>query len=167
MAETKNASPETKAEPSPETASQKATPVGVERRREARYSCQDQAEARILPGDAPRFPVVVLGVSRSGLQLELPMPVGKGCQIEITLPRQIVVFGEVRHCRRAGSTFHVGILIQEVSYSGPTADEHIDDDRLQRYLAHDELTLGEVLRIEDHLALCVYCLGRSRERKTS
>jgi hypothetical protein len=33
-------------------------------------------------------------------------------------------------------------------------------------LAHEGLTLAEVLRIEDHLALCVYCLGRSRDRKT-
>jgi PilZ domain-containing protein len=157
----------TKSEPSPESASQKATPVDVERRREARYSCKDPAEARILPGDSSRFPVVVLGVSRSGLQLEVPMPVKKGSQIEISLPRQIVVFGEVRHCRRTGSNFHAGILIKEVCYSGPAVDEHIDDDRLRRYLAHNELTLAEVLRIEDHLSLCVYCLGRSRNRKTA
>ena len=131
-----------------------------EKRREARYPCDDPAEVRILPGDGSRVPATVVDVSRSGMRLQLAIPVTKGSQIEIFLPKQVVIFGQVRHCKRSGDTYHAGVLIQEVFYSRVEDREHVEDDHLRMYLAGHGLTLPQVIGVRDHLAQCESCRRR-------
>lgn len=91
----------------------------VERRREPRYPCNDPVKVRVISKGGPRFPATVLEVSRSGLRLELDIPIAKGSDIEVTVRGHVVIFGEIRYCRRTGDSFHAGILIREVLYSRP------------------------------------------------
>ncbi len=137
-----------------------------ERRREARYPCDDPAEVRVLPGDGTRMPATVVDVSRSGMRLELSGPVTKGSQIEIFLPKQVVIFGQVRHCRRAGGVYYAGVLIQEVFYSRLEDGAHVEDDNLRMYLAGHGLTLPQVIEVRDHLSQCDACRKRATEEFT-
>jgi len=138
---------------------------GVERRQEVRYCCNDVAEACVLEGgvkhDDPRFHVTVLEISRSGLRLELNQRVEQGAHMEVILPGQVCIRGELRYCSPAGSNFHGGILIHEVVYPQPVAN-HIDEQQLRLYLAGRGLTLPEVLGVEDHLTRCPECGLRFR-----
>src|SRR5580693_3203699 len=83
----------------------------AERRREIRYPTQDAAEVEVRHGEILRMPAMVVDVSRSGLRLELPAAVGRGEQVKISLPRQVVILGEVRYCKRSGMVFYAGVLI--------------------------------------------------------
>jgi PilZ domain len=135
---------------------------GTERRREPRYPCNDPVVVRILPGDGSRVPAKLLDVSRSGLRLEIGVSLLKGAEIEIVLSKQIAIFGKVRHCRRVGDVFHAGVLIQEAFYSSKTSD-HVSDDQLGSYLTGNGLTLTQVIKVRDHLALCSTCRLRMVE----
>ena len=142
-----------------------AAPSGAERRREPRYPCNDPVEVRILPGDGKRVPATLLDVSRSGLRLDIGVALLKGAQIEILLSKQIAIFGKVRHCRRIGDTYQAGILIQEAFYSSK-ATEHVSAEQLTSYLTGHGLTLTQVIRVRDHLALCSTCRLRMVETYT-
>src|SRR5579872_4630465 len=95
----------------------------AERRREARYPTQDPAEVEVRHGEMLRMPAMVVDVSRSGMRLELPAAVGRGEQVKITLPRQVMILGEIRYCRRAGIVYHAGVLIQEVFHGQASEDQ--------------------------------------------
>ena len=139
---------------------------GGERRREARYPCNDPAEVRMVPGDGSRVAATVLEVSRSGMRLELTVSVAKGSQLEIFLPKQVVIFGQVRYCRRAGAKYHAGVLIQEAFYSRSENNEHASDEQIRQYLAGHGLTLPRVIAVRDHLARCEGCRRRMVEEYT-
>ena len=89
----------------------------ADQRREARYATNDPAEIQILPVTGQRLPATVLDVSRSGLRIELVPPLARGLQVEVKMPGKLVIFGEVRYCRRAGQFHHAGILIQDSFHS--------------------------------------------------
>lgn len=145
-------------EPSPVTKlPPRSTAEYNEKRREIRYPTNDPAEVQVLPIDGTRRPATVLDVSRSGLRLELHAPLGRGIQLKITLSDQVVIFGEVRYCRRAGDVFHAGILIQDVANSPQRVGKHIADDELGLYLVGKGLTAPEVIKIREHLILCESC----------
>ena len=135
----------------------------VERRRGARYFCHDPVQIRILSGDASRIlaPATILDVSRSGLRLEIADPLAKGMEIEI-MSQEVIIFGEVRHCRSAGDTFHAGVSIEDVFYTRrcDTNHLHLYDDELSAYLARKGLTAAEVLGARDHLQRCKLCAAR-------
>ena len=57
----------------------------LERRREPRYPCNDPVMVRVSPGDGNRLPATLIDVSRSGLRLEIGVPLIKGGEIEIVL----------------------------------------------------------------------------------
>src|SRR5260370_38576204 len=108
----------------------------LERRSEARYPTRDVAEVQILEkGSLCRVAATILDVSRSGLRIEVRSPIPKGSQVEIIMGRALVIFGEVRYCRRGGEAVYAGILIQQVVHPRPLTDEHIPDDVLSRYLS--------------------------------
>lgn len=134
-----------------------------EKRRETRYPTNDPAEVQVLPIDNARRPATVLDVSQSGLRLELDAHVAKGLQIKVILAGQIVIFGEVRYCRRAGDVFHAGVLIQDVVYSRQGAGKHVHDDDLNLYLFGEGLTAFELIRVREHLILCEPCRIRLDE----
>jgi len=131
-------------------------PSGIERRREPRYPCNDPVMVRVLPGDGNRIPATLVDVSKSGLRLEIAVPLLKGSEIEIVLSKQIAIFGKIRHCRRSGDNYQAGILIQEAFYSSK-ANDHVSDDQLGGYLTGHGLTLTQVIKVRDHLALCSTC----------
>jgi len=140
----------------PKSQSVKTGASGAERRREPRYPCKDPVEVRIISGDGSRVPATLMDVSRSGLRLELGTPVPKGTEIEILLSKQLAVSGRVRHCRRVGAKYQAGILIlQAIDSSQPS--EHVSDELLGSYLNGRGLTLTQVIKVRDHLAVCSTC----------
>jgi len=135
----------------------------IEKRRETRYPTSDFAEVQILPIDRTRRPATVLDVSRSGLRLELHTSVSRGIDIQITVADQIVIFGEVRYCRRAGEVFHAGVLIHDVIHASPSASQHIHHDDLGLYVIGKGLTVPEVIKLREHLIRCEVCRIRLNE----
>jgi hypothetical protein len=132
----------------------------VERRREVRYPTHDQAEVEVMYSAPLRLSATVLDISRSGLRLELNTLLGKGQHVKIVVGRQLVVFGEVRYCRRAGDGFQAGILIEDLFYPRPQPEAHIHDDDLGLYLIGKGLTVHEVIKLRDHLVTCELCRAR-------
>lgn len=135
----------------------------VERRREVRYPTNDQAEVEVTYSEPLRLSATVLDISRSGLRLELKTPLGKGLHAKITLGRHVVVFGEVRYCRRSGGGFHAGVLIEDIFYPKPQPETHIHDDDLGLYLIGRGLMVHEVIKLGDHLVACKLCRARLDE----
>lgn len=136
----------------------------AEKRRETRYPTNDPAEVQFLPSTGVGLPAKVIDISRSGLRLELETTLGRGTRIEILiLPRKLVLFGEVRYCRRSGNVFHAGVLIEGVVPPESDRTKHIHDDDLALYALGKGLTAPEVLRIKDHLMQCDHCVKRLGE----
>jgi hypothetical protein len=135
----------------------------AERRREARYPTSDAAEVEVRHGEILRMPAMVVDVSRSGLRLELPAAVGRGEQVKISLPRQVIILGEIRYCRRSGIVYHAGVLIQEVFYAQPVPDRHISDDEMSFYLVGKGLSVSDIIKLREHLLECEACRIRLGE----
>jgi hypothetical protein len=134
-----------------------------DKRREARYPCNDPASVRVLNGSGGFFPATVLDVSRSGLRLEITVGLEKGMQVEITLPGEVIVFGEVRYCRHAALVYQAGVFIEDVFYARRAdSGSHPHDDQLSLYLAKKGLRAMEVLGVRDHLLRCKLCASRYR-----
>lgn len=132
------------------------TPASAERRREPRYPCNDAVEVRLLPGGGTLVPATLLDISRSGLRLAIEAALVKGSQIQIHMPKQIVIFGKVRHCRRVGSAYEAGILIEQAFYSSESS-MHLTAEQVATYLSGAGLTVPQVVRIREHLAQCGTC----------
>ena len=135
----------------------------IEKRREARYPTHDPAEVEIVKSEASPIPATVLDVSRSGLRLRLTMAIEKSTEIKITLQRNVVIFGQVRHCRRTGDAFEAGILIQDLSKASAASSAHIEDDLLALYVIGKGLTVPEVIKLKEHLVNCESCRIRLGE----
>jgi Flp pilus assembly pilin Flp len=131
-----------------------------ERRRDHRYSTNDQAVVEVLGTNIQRLPALVLDVSRSGLRLGIQTRIGQFAQVEITLPREVVIFGEVRSCRPVGTGFHAGVLIAELLHSRTPLGKHIHDDKLGLYLGGKGLTAPELIELRKHLICCEPCRSR-------
>ena len=134
-----------------------------DRRLEERYPTCDTAEVQVLPIDGTRRPATVLNVSRSALRLELHTPVAKGMDIKVILSGQVVIFGEVRYCKRAGDAFHAAVLIHDIIHSRQPIGKHVDDDDLSLYLVGKGLNAPEVIKLREHLVLCESCRIRLDE----
>jgi hypothetical protein len=134
-----------------------------ERRRETRYPTQDAAEVEVRHGEILRMPAMVVDVSRSGLRLELPAAVGRGEQVKINLPRQVVILGEVRYCRRSGMVFYAGVLILDVFQDQIAPGEHVSADELSFFLISKGLAVADIIRLREHLIECEPCRIRLGE----
>jgi hypothetical protein len=134
-----------------------------ERRRDHRYSTNDQAEVEVLGTNIQRLSAIVLDVSRSGLRLEIQTRIGQCAQVEITLPRDVVIFGEVRYCRPAGADFHAGVLIADILQSRTPPGKHIHDDELGLYLIGKGLPASELIELREHVICCKPCRIRLME----
>ncbi len=135
----------------------------IEKRREARYPTHDPAEVEIIRGGRAPIPATVLDVSKSGLCLSLEIAIDKGAEVKITLQTNIIIFGQVRHCRRAAAGFEAGILIQDLSKATGQSNLHIEEDLLALYVIGKGLTVPEVIKIKDHLVNCESCRVRLGE----
>lgn len=129
----------------------------LERRRKARYPTNDAVDVGIVDSDYQRFPGTVLGVSRSGLLIDLRIMVAKGTAMVLFLPNQVVIVGELRYCRRAADTFRGELLIKDVVYPRPWLVRHVHEDQLALYLAGRGLTAIEVIELRNHLLDCEDC----------
>jgi hypothetical protein len=135
----------------------------AERRRETRYPTQDAAEVEVRHGEILRMPAMVVDVSRSGLRLELPAAVGRGEQVKISLPRQVVILGEVRYCRRSGMIYYAGVLIQDVFQDQVAPGGHISADEISFFLVGRGLAVADIIRLREHLIECESCRIRLGE----
>jgi len=141
-----------------------AVPLPLERRREARYPTSDPAMVEIPSENLASVPAVVIDVSRSGLRLELERAIARGVRINIMLSSQLVIFGEVRYCRRAGALFHAGVLVQDASsLPEPDPGDHIADMELSFYLVGKGLSVVDVINLKAHLLNCKSCQARLKE----
>jgi hypothetical protein len=131
-----------------------------ERRREPRYPTREPVEVEGALGKGQRLAGFVLDVSRSGLQLELKSPIGKGTKIKITFPAQIIVFGDVRYCRSEGTVFQAGVLIEKVLYSSHAADRHLQNAELNLLISGEGLTAAKLIELRKHLIHCKACESR-------
>jgi hypothetical protein len=134
-----------------------------ERRRDARYPTSDQADVEVIAVDTRHLSAVVLDVSKSGLRIEVHERIMPGSEVRIRLPREVVIHGEVRYCRRAGTGFHAGILIAQLFQSADQAAQHLFDGEMSLYLLGKGLSAAEVLRLRKHLNDCEACRLRVAE----
>jgi len=131
-----------------------------ERRKEFRYPTQDPVEINTQPPQGRPIPATVLDVSKSGMRVELTRPLSRCSRIEVLIPAsKLVIFGEVRYCRRADAGFHVGIRIEDVIRPTPYPWQHLHEDEISLFIVGKGLTTAEVFRVEDHLSQCSACSG--------
>jgi PilZ domain-containing protein len=126
-----------------------------DKRSENRYPTNDEVRVKLT-----RFPEIkqdgkVHNVSRSGLQLEVPLAVQIHSEVEVLLSGGAALFGEVCYCRRVGAVFHAGIRIHDAVFSSTT--EHSSRESLSLYAAGRGLTAFEALKIIMHLEQCPQC----------
>jgi PilZ domain len=132
-----------------------------ERRKEIRYSTNDPAVVSILPLNGDRMPAAVIDISKSGLRLELGKAIRKGGRIEVKImPSNLVIFGEVRYCRRSGAVYHAGVLIEGMVSGKADQRDHLQDDQISLYAVGKGLSVPEILQIKDHLQNCDACSKR-------
>ena len=140
----------------------------LDKRKEGRYPTNDPAEVGTVPSSGARVPATVIDVSKSGLRLEVSVPFLAGTRIEIvTSSHKLVVFGEVRHCRRVGKVFHVGVLIEGIVSPRAATEEHVSHDLISLYILGKGLTVPQVLRVKDHLSKCDLCSSIAKVRAGS
>jgi hypothetical protein len=123
-------------------------------------------EIRIFPSDGSSRAATLIDISLSGLQIEVDATVPKGARIEILLSKQLIVFGEVRHRRRIGMKYRVGIRILQAFYASQS-EEHVSSELIGSYLTRDGLTPAEMLRLREHLTRCPECCRRVNEAFTN
>ena len=132
----------------------------AERRKEIRYACHDAVQVRVLPGDGRMVSGTMIDISKSGVRVEIPIPAVKGSEIEVMIPQEMIIFGEVRHSRRSGETYLVGVMIRDVFYARQQEGMHVHTDQLSRYLAGKGLSAPEAISVRQHLQYCRYCRSR-------
>lgn len=131
-----------------------------EKRRERRYPTNDPAKIKVSPFTAAPVPAKIVDVSRSGMKLELNTPLQRESRIEVMmLTSKAVIFGEIRYCRRFGSVYHAGVLIEDVVQSKPDT-KHLAEDEISLYVVGKGLTAAEVIHVEEHLLRCDSCKQR-------
>lgn len=143
--------------PRNQTSTSEANPA--ERRREARYPTNDEAEIEILTGAGRTVYGTVVDVSRSGIRVALPVELGKGMELRVTTERTTIL-GEVRYCRRAARGFEAGVLIRQVEQLTKQEIQHLADDHLELYAIGKGLSVGEVIELRGHLLQCEQCRVR-------
>src|SRR5437868_1535187 len=128
----------------------------AERRREARYPTNDEAEIEILTGPGRTVYGTVVDVSRSGIRIALPVDVGKGMELRVTT-EHTTILGEVRYCRKAPRGFQAGVLIRQVTQLTKQEIQHIADDQLALYAVGKGLSVSEVIELRSALLQCEQC----------
>ena len=89
----------------------KSPSANADRRKEPRYGSSGSARVLVPYVSEPQtLSAQVLDVSKSGLRLRLSVPIAPGTLVQIEL-KSIVASGEVRHCRKDGEEYSVGIQL--------------------------------------------------------
>jgi len=167
-----------------------ATPASkdpfVEKRKEKRFETCEVVEVCVLEMASPemtsqemasqRLHGILRDVSRSGLGLELSLPVNPGASLEIVLSNRAIIFGEVRYCRQQVPSYQVGVAIEDIYYpksisSAPDHEgavfsqgrifrgppgSHVKIDDVPAFLRRD-LSETKTALVERHVASCEQC----------
>jgi hypothetical protein len=153
----------------------------VEKRKEKRFETCEVVEVCILEMASlemasERLHGILRDVSRSGLGLELSLPVNPGASLEIVLRNRAIIFGEVRYCRHQDRGYQVGVAIEDIYYPksisstaehegtvfsqgrifrGPPGS-HVKIDDVPAFLRRD-LSETRTALVERHMASCEQC----------
>ncbi len=148
----------------------------VEKRKEKRFETCEVVEVCVLEMASERLHGILRDVSRSGLGLELSVPVNPGASLEIVLRNRAIIFGEVRHCRHQVPSYQVGVAIEDIYYPkgisatleheeavfsqgrifrGPPGS-HVKIDDVPAFLRRD-LSETKTALVERHVASCDQC----------
>ena len=85
-----------------------------DRRKEPRYPTNGSARVLVPFLSEPQtFSARVLDVSKSGLRLKLNTPLAPGTLVQIEL-KSLVATGTVRHCKKDGEEYSMGIQLDAV-----------------------------------------------------
>jgi hypothetical protein len=133
---------------------------GAERRREVRYATCDPVQVSLLDLGGLEIAGVVRDVSKSGLRLEIGLPVIPGSRLKIRL-RSHVIFGEVRYCFPARGTWQAGVAISEAYFQPCAASGTGGELGASRHDGHE---LARFI-VDDHLCFSVADLVRSERRR--
>jgi len=82
----------------------------------------------IVPGRV--LAASIRDVSRTGLRLELHQAIERGVNVKVVLPRDVVVFGQVRYSKPAGDRFHIGIQIDTMQLPEEQAAKQVQAKRI-------------------------------------
>jgi PilZ domain len=141
---------------SPRREAPRDTWSGPERRRETRYETCDPVQVYLLDLAGLQLPGVVRDISKSGLRLEIGLPVVAGARLKIRL-RSHVIFGEVRYCRESGDVWQAGVAMDDVYFSPQAASRAAEPDAsrqeshaLARFIVDDHLYAPASDSIESH-----------------
>jgi hypothetical protein len=94
-----------------ETSAVNSAPL-QDKRREVRYPTYEHVEVCLLEMAGEKTPGVLRDVSRSGLRVDLGVPVTTGARIRVSIRDQVIVFAEARYCRKTRDTYRVGARIE-------------------------------------------------------
>jgi len=86
----------------------------ADRRKEPRYPSDGSARVLVSFLSEPQtFNARVLDVSKSGMRLKLSAPLAPGTLVQVEL-KSLVATGAVRHCRKDGEEYSMGIQLDAV-----------------------------------------------------
>ena len=101
-----------------ELSHRQAQASGAEKRKEPRFATNDRAWLRVLrPLPGERMEALVLDVSKEGLKLSLTTRIDPGTVIEVRVGNMLA-FGEIRYCVKAGESIHAGVHLNDVWITG-------------------------------------------------
>lgn len=135
--------------------------VVSERRREVRYVTNDVVQVRLLDGrGGPPITGTMIDISRSGIRVEVPLPIGRAMWVEVILGNRTIIFAEARHCELVSTRYQVGMAIEAVCSGQNEILDHIAESRLSLYRSGGGLPVQEAIRIANHLFACIKCQAR-------
>jgi hypothetical protein len=91
-----------------------AEPIVIERRGAVRFPDDDAAEVEVAGNPGFTLSGFLRDASATGVRVALPNPVPRGAQVTIKVRGALVLAGEVRYCRSAGTVYYAGVLIRTV-----------------------------------------------------
>jgi PilZ domain len=88
----------------------------LEKRREPRYETCEPVDLYLLDMNNLHLSGMLRDISKSGMRIELDMPLKVGDRMEVLLQNNTIVLAAVRYCRRTGESHQVGCVIDDVFY---------------------------------------------------
>jgi hypothetical protein len=125
----------------------------------------DVVEICISESEWRRFSGTIVGVSRSGVRVDVIAAVGHAV-LQIIVPNHVIIFGQVRSCRRTSAGYRVDVAMEDIYFAQMETSSHIHDDQLGLYLLGKGLNTAEVIHIENHLVACANCRRDLAETET-
>lgn len=117
-----------------QTSASLAGPAWIERRDSVRFPADDAAEIEVAGDPAFKLSGFLRDASRRGVRLALPERVSRGADVKIIVRGAVVLHGEVRYCRSAGTIYYAGVLIRSSGHHSaafPMAPAHEGDPQEQ------------------------------------